>query len=173
MSDKVPLNAAYDRILEEARLKIALARQHLQDLAEFGLSEDWLQALSAIADGAEEMPSPARQTGELKSLTAARDAALGACVQWVRKLRLRLQLAFDQQPPSGMQFPAQEWRPPKEMKARPSPSCPLSSKLLASTARNWPQWDRATPPSATEKPAWPDSKPPVKPTNSTDFPEGP
>jgi hypothetical protein len=46
----------------------------------------------------------------LKSLTAAKNAALEACIDWGRKLRYRMQLTFAKKPPVGMQFPSQEWR---------------------------------------------------------------
>ncbi|NJL82397.1 MAG: hypothetical protein HC890_04520 [Chloroflexaceae bacterium] len=118
MTNELRLPAPNDRILEEARLKVALARQYLESLKEFGLTADWLNELEAACDRAEVLPTYEIQTGELKSLTAAKEAALDACVQWGRKLRYRLQLAFAETPSTGMQFPANDWRAAERNESR-------------------------------------------------------
>lgn len=99
-----------ERILEEVRLKLALAREHLNALAEFGLTAEWLNELESAADAAEMLPTYEMQMGEMRSLTAAKDEALAECVQWGRKLRYRMQLAFADKTPTGMQFPVNDWR---------------------------------------------------------------
>lgn len=99
-----------EQILEETRLKIGIARTHLEGLGEFGITADWIDELAAAADEAEQLPTHAQQLSEQKSLTAAKDAALARCIQWGRKLRLRMNLAFDGKAAKGMQFPSKEFR---------------------------------------------------------------
>lgn len=105
---KVPL--PYDLILEETRLKLAIAKQHLNDLKDFGMTQKWLDDLEQQANEAEQIITNRQQLEELKSLTIAKDIALDACVEWANKLRLRMDLAFKDKSPTGMQFPAKEFR---------------------------------------------------------------
>ena len=115
-SDRLPAPA--DRILEETRLKIAIARQHLNDLGEFGLTSAWLDDLESQTNEAETFTTYTRQREELKALTTAKDAALADCIQWGRRLRLRLELAFEDRPASGPQFPARDWRESERSETR-------------------------------------------------------
>jgi hypothetical protein len=117
-SADIALPAPAEEILEETRLKIAIARQHLNRLQEFGMTEAWLNELEAAANEAETIPSFTQQREELKSLTAAKEAAVTACIEWGRKLRYRMQLAFENKPPIGIQFPTQEWRSSEQNESR-------------------------------------------------------
>ncbi len=123
------LSIPYDRILEEARLKIAIARQHLEALSTYGLTAAWIDDLEATADATQTIPPFGQQQGELKSLTAVKNAILRECVQWGQQLRLRLELAFEQHPPTGMQFPTQEWRESRRNDARMIALMPSLIKL--------------------------------------------
>jgi superfamily I DNA and/or RNA helicase len=109
-SAETPLSVPNEQILEETRLKLAIARERLKDLQSFGLTEAWLKDLETAADEAERILPYNQQQEELKSLTAAKNAALEACIDWGRQLRYRMQLVFANTTPVGMQFPSQEWR---------------------------------------------------------------
>lgn len=39
------LTVPYDRILEETRLKLAIAKQHLNALKNFGMTQQWINEL--------------------------------------------------------------------------------------------------------------------------------
>jgi hypothetical protein len=117
-SADITLPVATEQILEQTRLKITIARQHFKALQEFGLTPTWLDQLELAADAAEAIPSFVQQKEELKSLTAAKNAALEDCIQWGRKLRYRMQLVFDKKTPVGMQFPIKEWRESERNESR-------------------------------------------------------
>lgn len=88
-----------DRILEETRLKIAIARQHLEALQTFGLTAAWLDQLEATANETETIATYVQQLEEQKSLTVVKDEILAQCLQWGRNLRLRMELAFKNRTP--------------------------------------------------------------------------
>ena len=81
-----------ERILEETRLKLALARDRVASLADFGITAEWLDTLAADIDAALAIPSYERQLAELQQLTAAKDARLAECLQWARQLRFRFEI---------------------------------------------------------------------------------
>lgn len=104
------LPASQERILEETRLKIAIARQHLNALGKFGLTAEWIDQLEATADRVEAMPAYTDQLNQQKLLTAQKDAALVDYTEWGRTLRLRMELAFGRNSTEFSQFPAQRFR---------------------------------------------------------------
>lgn len=108
MSDS-QLNVPLDRILEETRLKLAIAHEHIADLGRFGLSEEWLDTLDHDIETAQALPSFNEQRDRLKALTAAKDARLAECVQWGRELRLRLDLAYGKKAKPPLPFPSKDW----------------------------------------------------------------
>ena len=109
-SQNTNLPAPQEKILEETRLKIAIARQHLDALATFGLTATWVNQLEATADRAETMPSHTDQLNEQKLLTAEKDSALADYSKWGRALRLRMELVFSRNSVEYRQFPAQRFR---------------------------------------------------------------
>ncbi len=115
-SDKTPI--PHSQILEEARLKTAIARQHLDALSQYGMTADWLDELETATNEAERIPTHQQQLGEMKSLTAAKDEALEACQEWGRRLRYRMQLAFEDKTPTGMQFPTKDFRTSERSEAK-------------------------------------------------------
>lgn len=96
-----PLPVPGDRILEETRLKLALAREHLDSLADYGLTAEWLDAIAADIDATVAIPSFDRQRAELQQLTATKDAKLEECLQWARQLRFRFSIVAE-----GKQIPS-------------------------------------------------------------------
>lgn len=114
----VNMRVLYNIILEETRLKIAIAKQHLDTLKDFGMTQQWIDDLEKQADEAEQIISNSQQLEELKSLTSAKNIALEACVEWANKLRLRLDLAFKDKPPTGMQFPVKDFRQSRQSESK-------------------------------------------------------
>ncbi len=98
-----------DRLLEEARLKLAIAREHVQELESFGITNDWLDQGESDIATAVSYPTFGQQRNELKSLTAAKDSKLEECVQWGRKLRFRMAIAAEEQKSLAVQFPSKDW----------------------------------------------------------------
>ena len=108
MSDN-QVSVPRDRILEESRLKLAIARDHLDALSRFGLNTDWLNQFEQEIDEAQNVPSFNEQQAQLKSLTVAKDAKLAECRQWGRELRLRMELAYDKNNNPPIPFPSKDW----------------------------------------------------------------
>jgi hypothetical protein len=98
-----------DRILEEARLKSAIALEHLADLSNFGITEEWLKQIQEDLETVENIATFDLQKTELKTLTAIKDEKLAKCVQWGRKLRLRMSLAIADDKLKGVEFPNKTW----------------------------------------------------------------
>jgi len=103
------LSVPRDRILEEARLKLAIAREHLDALSRFGINTDWLDQCEQDITAAQDTPSFSEQRDRLKALTAAKDAKLAECSQWGRELRLRLNLAYSKKEKPPVPFPSKDW----------------------------------------------------------------
>lgn len=100
------LSAPAERILEETRLKLALAREHAESLADYGLTAEWLDALATDIDAAVAIPSFEQQRSELHQLTATKDAKLEACTQWARQLRFRFAIVANVEPAANTLFPS-------------------------------------------------------------------
>jgi hypothetical protein len=98
-----------DRILEETRLKLAIAEEHLSDLSSFGINQEWLNQLQKNIDAAVAIPILETQLAELKELTAIKDAKLAECLEWGQKLRLRIDLATKDKKLKGIEFPSKIW----------------------------------------------------------------
>jgi hypothetical protein len=98
-----------DRILEEARLKVAIAQEHLTALSSFGISQDWLNQIQANIATIADIPTFDLQKTELKQLTAAKDAKLNECQEWGKQLKLRMMLATTDQKLKGVEFPTKTW----------------------------------------------------------------
>ena len=103
------ISVPYDRILEEARLKIALARQHIETLKDLGLTPKELDDLEATANEAEQLPNYAYQQGQLRSLTQTKDKHLAEFVAWGRLLRTRMKFAYTDGTIPPTPFPTGPW----------------------------------------------------------------
>ncbi|MGK7930269.1 MAG: hypothetical protein AB4041_02390 [Microcystaceae cyanobacterium] len=101
----VPMN----RILEEARLKVAIAKEHLNSLSTFGINQTWIDQFEQEIDTAVSIPIYEQQLSELKQLTSAKDAKLTECIEWGQKLRLRIDLASKQKQLTNVNFPSSHW----------------------------------------------------------------
>jgi hypothetical protein len=86
------LSVPLDRILEEARLKLAIAQEHFVDLSGFGITEEWLKQIQQGIKAVGNIATFDLQKTELKALTATKNEKLAQCVKWGRKLRLRMSL---------------------------------------------------------------------------------
>ena len=108
MNDRTKNNSSisYSRILEETRLKLALAREHFDTLESYGLTHEELDKLEAAANEAEQFPSYEYQQGQLRSLTEIKDKFLAEYVTWGRQLRTRMELAFSKGAAPTTPFPA-------------------------------------------------------------------
>ncbi len=104
-----PLVVPINQILEESRLKVAVARDHMEQLGRFGISSEWLDQVEQEIARAQSTPSYNEQLDRLKSLTVAKNAKLADCGQWGRELRLRLELVYGKKGTPPMPFPAKEW----------------------------------------------------------------
>ncbi len=98
-----------DRILEEANLKLALAKKHLKALSNFGLTQQWINQMQDEIDTVMTIPSFDLQKAELKALTATKDQKLTECVEWGRTLRLRMDLATSDNQLKNVEFPRSRW----------------------------------------------------------------
>jgi hypothetical protein len=103
------LPAPLDRILEEARLKLAIAQEYITDLNGFGITEEWLKQIQQNIETVENIATFDLQKTELKALTATKDEKLAQCVEWGRKLRLRMSLAIADNKLKGVEFPNKTW----------------------------------------------------------------
>jgi len=81
-------------ILSVAKTTLANARSTATALAEFGVTDESLNAFESNIQQAEALPGETQERIELRDLTTDKDEALDTCYQWGRKLRARLQLAF-------------------------------------------------------------------------------
>lgn len=102
-----PLPVPAERILEETRLKLALAREHAETLATFGITAEWLERLAADIDTAVAIPSLQMQRAELRELTVRKDDKLAECVRWARQMRMRFSIANNGKP-LATTFPSKE-----------------------------------------------------------------
>ena len=98
-----------DRILEEARLKIAIAKEHLNDLSTFGINQQWINQFQKEIDTAVSLPIFEKQLSDLKQLTTTKDEKLSECVEWGQKLRLRMTLATKEKKLTNVNFPSKHW----------------------------------------------------------------
>jgi len=98
-----------DRILEEARLKLAIAQDHLTALHSFGITQEWLDQMQADINTVADIPTFDLQKTELKQLTAAKDAKLSECQEWGKQLKLRMTLATTDKKLKGVEFPTKTW----------------------------------------------------------------
>jgi hypothetical protein len=103
------LPAPLDRILEEARLKAAIAEEHLAALSSFGIDRDWLDQVQADIQAIADIPTFELQKAELKQLTSAKDAKLDECKEWGKQLKLRMTLAAADKKLKGVEFPTKAW----------------------------------------------------------------
>jgi hypothetical protein len=103
------LPAPLDRILEEARLKIAIAQNHLEALNSFGITQDWLDQFQVDINIIADIPTFDLQKTQLKQLTTAKDTKLDECKEWGRQLRLRMTLATTDKKLKGVEFPSKTW----------------------------------------------------------------
>jgi hypothetical protein len=103
------LPVPFDRILEEARLKFAIAREHLSNLSSFGINQQWLDDFQKNIEAAVAIPTYETQLAELKELTAIKDAKLAECLEWGQKLRLRIELATKDKKLKRTEFPSKAW----------------------------------------------------------------
>jgi hypothetical protein len=112
------LPAPLDRILEEARLKIAIAKERLNDLSTFGIDQQWINQFQKDIDTAVSFPIYEEQLGDLKQLTSAKDAKLTECMEWGQKLRLRIELATKQKQLINVNFPSNRWTEAKRNESK-------------------------------------------------------
>jgi len=103
------LPAPLDRILEEARLKLAIAQDHLTALHSFGITQEWLDQMQTDINTVADIPTFDLQKTELKQLTAAKDAKLSVCQEWGKQLKLRMTLATTDKKLKGVEFPTKTW----------------------------------------------------------------
>jgi len=103
------LPATLDRILEEARLKTAIALEHLKALNSFGITQEWLDRMEVDINTVMEIPTFDLQKTELKQFTAAKDAKLNECKEWGKQLKLRMTLAVADKKLKGVEFPNKTW----------------------------------------------------------------
>lgn len=128
------LAVSTERILEEARLKVAIAREKADDLKRYGITPEWLDELQTDIDTAIAYPTYEQQRNELRELTAIKDSKLNECVGWGRELRFRMSLAFKQRKHSGMQFPTKEWSQAEKNESRLIALFPTLLQLARSQA---------------------------------------
>jgi len=107
--DSPAIPIVLDRLTEEARLKLAVAREHVQELQSFGITNAWLDQFEQNIAKAVSYPTFEQQRNELKHLTAAKDSKLEECVRWGRKLRFRMTLVAKEQKDLTAKFPSKEW----------------------------------------------------------------
>ncbi|MGK7931312.1 MAG: hypothetical protein AB4041_07750 [Microcystaceae cyanobacterium] len=98
-----------DRILEEANLKIALAKKYLTKLSTFGITKQWIGQMQQDIDEVTTIPSFELQKTELKELTGDKDDKLAECVEWGRILRTRMSLAVADNLLKNVEFPRSSW----------------------------------------------------------------
>ncbi len=96
-------------ILSVAKTTLANARSTATALAEFGVTDESLNAFESNIQQAEALPGETQERIELRDLTTDKDEALDACYQWGRKLRVRLQLAFGRTSAQAQSFPSKEF----------------------------------------------------------------
>lgn len=129
-----PLPHPVEQILEEARIKYAVAQEHVEDLSRFGFSNARLDEFQSQIDVAQSSPTYQAQLAQLKALTAVKDAKLQECVEWGRELRLRLNLAYRNQPIQGLQFPSKEWTASERSEAKMITLLPLLIQIATEQA---------------------------------------
>jgi hypothetical protein len=112
------LSAPLDRILEEARLKIAIAQSHLEALTSFGITQDWLDQFQVDINTIADIPTFDLQKTQLKQLTTAKDVKLDECKEWGRQLRLRMTLATTDKKLKGVEFSNKTWNDCQQNESR-------------------------------------------------------
>lgn len=134
-SSSIPaISVPLDQLLEEARLKLAIVRERVEDLKTFGITAEWIDQFEADIATAVSYPSFDQQRTELKALTAAKDAKLQECVQWGRKLRFRMSIVAQGKPTTVMQFPSKEWNQAEKNESRLITLFPTLLQLATSHA---------------------------------------
>ncbi|MGK7931760.1 MAG: hypothetical protein AB4041_10045 [Microcystaceae cyanobacterium] len=112
------LSAPLDKILEEARLKIAIAKERINDLSIFGIDQQWIEQFEEDIETAVSFPIYEEQIDNLKQLTTAKDAKLTECMEWGQKLRLRIELATKQNQLTNVNFPSNRWTEAKRNESK-------------------------------------------------------
>ena len=105
----ISIPVPFDRILEEGRLKLAVAEEHLAALSDFGINQQWLNKFKKDIEAVADISTYDAQLGELKELTAVKEAKLAECIEWGQKLRLRITLATQDKKLKGTEFPSKTW----------------------------------------------------------------
>ncbi len=90
--------APEEAILEDAKLKLDLARQHLSQLSGFGIAQPWLDQFQASIQVYEALPPDANLLAAQKTLTADKDDTLKQVERWGNALRHRCKFAFGNGP---------------------------------------------------------------------------
>lgn len=98
-----------ETILSVSKTKLATARKHVPVLADFGITEEFVNRFETDINAAEALPGETQNRIELRGLTADKDEVLDACVLWGGKLRLRLELAFGRRSSQYNAFPSAEF----------------------------------------------------------------
>ncbi len=91
-------NAPEEVIIEDAKLKLELARERLSDLANLGINQTWLDQFQTRIHAYEALPPDADLLARQKNLTADKDETLKAAERWGNLLRDRCKFAFGSTP---------------------------------------------------------------------------
>ncbi len=88
------LGVAEEAVIEDAKLKLDLARERLADLAIMGLTPAWLDQFQASIQACEALPTDLTLLHTQKTLTAHKDDLLKQIDRWGHSLRDRCKFAF-------------------------------------------------------------------------------
>jgi hypothetical protein len=110
-----------ETILSVAKTTLSNARNHLNALAEFGISGEFLNEFEANIQTAEALPAEVSNRIDLRNLTRGKADALDACYQWGRKLRARLQLAFGNNSSQVKSFPSKQFNAAQSSESKMMP----------------------------------------------------
>ncbi|MBD2101492.1 hypothetical protein [Leptolyngbya sp. FACHB-261] len=88
------LSIPTEAIIEDAKIKLEFAREHIGDLALFGLTITWLDQFQTKVAAYEALPSDDALLATQKRLTAQKDNLLKQAELWGNLLRDRCQYAF-------------------------------------------------------------------------------
>ncbi|MBD2101578.1 hypothetical protein [Leptolyngbya sp. FACHB-261] len=99
---------AEEVVIEDAKLKLDLARQRLADLVTFGITRQWLDQLHSNIQAYEALAPDSTLLAMQKSLTADKDDTLKQIERWGSFLRDRCKFAFGSGPRNP--FPLSSFR---------------------------------------------------------------
>jgi hypothetical protein len=97
-----------ETILSIAKTTSANARKRLDSFVEFGITEVALNEFDQKIIVAEKTPSHLALRIEQKELTSTKNNVLAECVEWINKLKTRMEFAFRKNSPELAAFPLKE-----------------------------------------------------------------